>query len=96
MEGPSLNALVGHEILLLADVFDSSQLQAAVLLAVDEHGIWVENTRWTQNFLLDAKNAALANTAALFLPYSQVRLIVTSVASGTRSDKASLIGKKTL
>jgi hypothetical protein len=90
MEGPSLNALVGHEILLLADVFDSSQLQAAVLLAVEEHGIWVENTRWTQNFLLDAKNAALANTAALFLPYSQVRLIVTSVAKPSPESASSI------
>jgi hypothetical protein len=86
MEPPSLNGLVGQEILLLAEVFDSSQLQPAVLLAVEEHGIWIENSQWTKNFILDEKKAAVAKSAALFLPHSQVRLIVIPISNASVSE----------
>lgn len=63
------------------------------LLKVEESGIWVESQNFNETMLQKFGMAASATTLVLFVPFSAIEFIVSSVNSTVLSETAFGIGE---
>ena len=75
METPSLQSLIGEEVVALIASIDSKVLQKITVLSVESSGLWIECEALTQG-LLHNMNLPAAKTPVLFVPYSQINFII--------------------
>jgi len=87
METPSLEALIGEEVVALVPSLDSKVLQKITLLRIEASGLWIECEALTQG-LLHNMNLPAAKTPVLFVPYSQINFIIVGGEKIALSESA--------
>lgn len=75
MNAPSLQSLIGQEVLALIPFFHPKIMQKITLHAIETGGVWVECEQFTQQ-MLEATEMPAAKTPLLFLPYSQICFVL--------------------
>jgi hypothetical protein len=82
---PKLEEMIGKTVLALVPAMHATNLLPLKLHAVEDSGIWVEHTEFTQELLA---NAGLdpAERKLIFLPYVQVKLLLQTAAPVPHHD----------
>src|SRR5208337_3152447 len=87
METPTLQALIGQEVLAFIPHIDPKVFQTVKLLAIEDGGLWIECEKLTQLILQSARLPA-AKTPAFFFPYSQITFLMVPVEQIALSESA--------
>jgi len=87
METPSLQALIGQEILTLIPLINPKIFQRVKLLAVEVGGIWIESEKLTQ-LILQGTKLPVAKTPAFFFPFSQITFVMVPIDQIALSESA--------
>ena len=83
----TLSEMVGEEIIASVPFLHQTEWQNLKLLAVEPNGLWVENYRFNQNLMKAFKVQATPKTAVFFIPFHQIRFIMSSLeAPSLRED----------
>lgn len=83
-----LHSLIGEEISALIPFFHPTKLQILTLHGVENGGIWVENQKYTNQFLESIGLATAPKTMIFFLPWHQIATILGSLETPSLSEKA--------
>ena len=90
---PRLRNMLGKLIVARIPVLDGENMVLVRLLRVEESGIWVESQNFNETMLQKFGMAASATTLVLFVPFSGIEFIVSSVNSMVLSETAFGIGE---
>ncbi len=85
---PDLKSLVGETILAMVPMLDRVEFQELKLHGVEDGGLWVESQKLTNQFLQKIGSPAAPRTAVLFLPFHEIRLVLSSVDVPALGEKA--------
>ena len=83
-----LRHMIGKFIVARIPVLDGGNMVLVRLLKVEESGIWVESQNFNETMLQKFGMAASATTLVLFVPFSGIEFIVSSVNSTVLSETA--------
>jgi len=87
MDRPTLQALIGQDVLVLSPILHPNELQTITILGVEYGGIWLKSEAFSQRILKETELAA-ARTLMLFVPFSLITCIVVAGDTITLSEKA--------
>ena len=80
--------MIGKFIVARIPVLDGENMALVRLHKVEESGIWVESQSFNETMLQKFGMAASATTLVLFVPFSGIEFIVSSVSSIALSETA--------
>jgi hypothetical protein len=83
-----LRKLIGQTIRGVIPRMHPEMLKELKLRGVEFGGIWVESQELTNVLLKAAGRQTASRTPIVFLPYSEIALLVTSVEGASLSEKA--------
>lgn len=76
MDAPSLEQLIGHELLCVIPIIHATQMQIIRLHRVEQGGIWIESNAMTQTVLRNM-NAAAGKTPLFFVPFEKINFLMS-------------------
>jgi len=88
-----LRHMIGKFIVTRIPALDRENMVLVRLHKVEESGIWVESQSFNETMLQKFGMAASATTLVLFIPFSGIEFIVSSVSSISLSEAAFGLGE---
>jgi hypothetical protein len=88
-----LRHMIGKFIVTRIPALERENMVLVRLHKVEESGIWVESQSFNETMLQKFGMAASATTLVLFVPFSGIDFIVSSVGTIVLSEKAFGIGE---
>jgi hypothetical protein len=88
-----LRHMIGKFIVTRIPALDRENMFLVRLHKVEESGIWVESQSFNETMLQKFGMAASAMTLVLFMPFSGIEFIFSSVGTIVLSEKAFGIGE---
>ena len=85
--------MIGKFIVTRIPALDRENMVLVRLHKVEESGIWIESQSFNETMLQKFGMAASATTLVLFIPFSGIEFIVSSVSSISLSEAAFGLGE---
>ena len=89
----NIREMIGRFIVARIPALDRENMVLVRLHKVEASGIWVENQNFNETMLQKFGMAASATTLVLFVPFSGVEFIVSSLSSIALSETAFGLGE---
>jgi hypothetical protein len=90
---PQLRNMLGKLIVARIPALDRENMVLVRLHTVEASGIWIESQKFNETMLQNLGIVASVTTLVLFVPFSDVDFIISSVGSIVLSEKAFGIGE---
>jgi hypothetical protein len=87
-KAPSLQELVGENLVAAIQIIDEKHPSLVKLLAVENGGIWVESQKITDDWLSKIGSFATRKAYIFFVPYQQISWILDRADCPGLSEKA--------
>ncbi len=84
---PTLQSLVGREIIARIPIVYEQGPTTVKLVSVDHAGIWIESKHMTEYWLSELKVSATASTFVFFVPYHQLYWVLALQERVSLSEK---------
>ena len=84
----TLREMVGEMIIVKISILDQDEMTLVRLHGVDANGIWIESQHFTDELMQKCHLSASITTPVLFVPFTNIELILGSVCSLTLSETA--------
>ncbi|HXX18237.1 MAG TPA: hypothetical protein VEJ46_02440 [Candidatus Acidoferrum sp.] len=83
---PSLESMIGKQIIALVPMFSETRLQTMTLHSIENAGVWVENQSFINMFLTKLGVSAAPKTLIFFLPFHEIRFVWDALDSPSLSE----------
>ena len=83
-----LSEMVGEEIVASIPFLHQTAWQSLKLLAVEPNGLWVQSHKFNDDMMRALKVQAAPKTAVFFIPFHQIKFIMSSLDSPSLRDDA--------
>ena len=83
-----LRQMIGQTVVAKIPAIDPDDLVLVKLLEIEPVGVWVESEDYNQTMLRQFKMPTSTTTLLLFVPFSEIEFLVTSINSVSLSLRA--------